>query len=382
MPWKGQTLEEQRCNFVLKAQKLQWGEFSQLCRESGISRPTGYLWLRRYRESGSLFESFSDRSRRPAHSPNRTSKEIEKRVLWWRRREGWGAKKIREKLLAEGYMVPVITINRILKRLGLVSNERFGYHATLRFERELPNQLVQMDFKGEYRIEGGYCYPLSLLDDHSRFAVGLYALGNRKGSSVQSCLIKTFESSGVPKAILVDHGTPWWGPTNIFGLTWLSVWLLKQGIRIHYSGYRHPQTQGKVERFHRTLKESLRHHGNPQTLSGFKSALARFKKVYNHQRPHEALQMAVPASRYQPSDKSYNPKPAEWEYPEGAIVNRLNSQGILTCPGGRRFVCEALANELVQIIPIDHRWLIKYRHQLIREINTKTGKTLPPGGSN
>ncbi len=127
----------------------------------------------------------------------------------------------------------------------------------------------------------------------------------------------------------MDHGTPWWATSSGHGLTRLSVSLIKQGIRLYWSGVGHPQTQGKVERFHRTLKHAVRHHGRPQTLSEWENALHHFLKEYNHVRPHEALQMAVPAERYHPSPKQYNPQPSQWEYLQGAIVKRLNSQGCL-----------------------------------------------------
>jgi transposase InsO family protein len=299
-------------------------------------------------------------------------------VVSWRQREGWGAKKIREKLVEERLALPVITINRILKRRGLVPAAERQAVATRRFEREVANELLQMDFKGDYRLREGRCYPLSLLDDHSRYAVGLYALSDQQGESVQRCLIETFERYGVPEEMLMDHGSPWWSSTNSFGLTWLSVWLIKQGITVSHGRTHHPQTQGKVERFHRTLKASLRHHGQPESLAGFARALQRFREVYNHQRPHEALGMGVPAQHYRPSERAYQPEPREWEYPEGAVVRRLNSQGVLTCPGGRRFVCEALANERVAIEEIGRHWLVKYRHQYVREIDLETGRTLPP----
>jgi len=378
MPWNETSVEAERLSFVLRAQGVGWGEFSGLCREYGISRPTGYLWLRRAQEGDWRLSSLSDRSRRPYHSPNRTPAEIEQRVIDWWGVEGWGAKKIHDKLSKEGLELKVLTINRILKRHGLVGRKEQQAAAVGRFERGRPNELMQMDFKGDYALQGGRCYPLSLLDDHSRFAEGLYALGDQSAGSVQRSLIKTFERYGVPEQILIDHGSPWWSPTNCLGLTWLSVWLLKQGITICHSRKRHPQTQGKVERFHRTLNESLQHHGPPKTLRGFAQALTRFRHLYNHVRPHEALDMEVPAERYQPSSRKYNPHPPEWQYQSGKLVKRLNSQGMLECPGGRRFVCEALANEYVQIEEIGRHWLIKFRHQYIREINLDTGKTVPP----
>jgi transposase InsO family protein len=378
MPWRETSVMSERIKFVQAASLAGGVGFAGLCREFGVSRRTGYRWLHRVREGDWVLTALQDRSRRPHRSPSQTPADFEQRVVEWRQREGWGGKKIREKLLREGVDLKVVTINRILKRRGLIASRVYHYAAPNRFERGVPNELVQMDFKGDYRLPLGRCYPLTLLDDHSRFALGVYALGDQKGESVQSCLISSFERYGVPEEMLMDHGSPWFSSTNSFGLTWLAVWLIRQGIGLCFSGVGHPQTQGKVERFHRTLKESLRHHGEPETLRGFQRALDRFCELYNHQRPHEALGMAVPADRYRPSPRPYSPQPTDWSYPEGALVRRLNSQGVLDCPGGRRFVCEALANEWVQIEPIANHWLIKYRHQYIREIDLSSGRTLPP----
>ncbi len=146
----------------------------------------------------------------------------------------------------------------------------------------------------------------------------------------------------------MDHGSPWWSTTNAYGLTTLSVWLIKHGIRLLMSGLRHPQTQGKVERFHRTLKDDVLHHGRPETLTGWQSAFDRFRNRYNHIRPHESLDMAVPADRYMASSRRYQPRPPEWHYPEGANLKKLSSHGCLPYGGRYYFVCEALKCEWVR----------------------------------
>lgn len=297
-------------------------------------------------------------------------------VLW--RRTGWGARKLGDLLRSEGCAVSERTIHRILVRHGLVSSEIGDRPALRRFERERPNELWQMDFKGEYPLDdGGYCYPLSLLDDHSRFVVGLHGLPNQQGESVFGGLVRTFETYGVPDAMLMDHGTPWWTNTNGYGLTWVAVKLIRQGIRLYLSGVRHPQTQGKVERFHRTLKAGLRHRGIPRTFSTWDPVLSDFRFEYNYVRPHEALGMKPPASRYEPSRKEYDPDPPEWEYPEGSIVKRLNTQGCLDYDRHRYFVCEALAGERVWIEPVDRHLLVRYRHMYVREIDTQNRTTKP-----
>jgi transposase InsO family protein len=324
MPWRETSVESERIAFVRAAQEVGWGRFAGLCRSYGISRPTGYLWVKRVSAGGWVMEAVEDYSRRPHRSPHQTAAAVEAQVVSWRRREGRGGKKIREMLLAEGLVLPVITINRILKRHGLVPGIERQVSATRRFERGAPNELLQMDFKGDYRLHGGRCYPLSVLDDHSRYALGLYALPDQGGSGVQRCLIEVFEQYGLPEGMLMDHSCPWWSSTNSFGLTWLSVWLLKQGISLHNGRTNHPQTQGKVEQFHRTLKDSLRHHGEPETLKGLQEALRRFQRVYNEERPQEALGMNVPRQHYRPSPRSYQPQPPAWEYPPGTLGGEIS----------------------------------------------------------
>lgn len=373
MPWTTTSVTEQRIKFVIRASQDSVN-MSALCDEFNISRPTGYLWLDRYRQSDSL-SGIVERSRRPLHCPSRTPRPHEERVVALRQEFGWGAKKIRVLLLREGLDLKVATINRILKRKDLIHQMDSHRPAVKRFEREHPNQLWQMDFKGDYPSGKGRCYPLSVLDDHSRYGIGLFALSGQDTKTVRDCLVKAFETCGVPHAILTDHGIPWWSTSNNHGLTRLSVNLIDQGIKLYYSGIRHPQTQGKVERFHRTLSESIRHKGRPNSLSGWKQTLKNFLYEYNHIRPHEALQMATPSEHYQPSQKAYNPAPKKWEYPEGSVVETLNTRGWLGKSRTRYFVSEALAEKEVRVEKIENKLIISYRHMYIREIEIETGRT-------
>lgn len=374
MPWKTSSIMEERIKFVIMAEQ-EGINFSALCQEFGISRPTGYLWRQRYRNSGSL-AGMRELSRRPHHIPHRTPGEDEERVIVLRRKYGWGAKKLRELLLGDSIDMKVTTINRILKRNGLITSKFLHHPAQKRFERSRSNELWQMDFKGDYPSGNGRCYPLSILDDHSRYGIGLYALPGKDTDTVKGCLIKTFENWGVPYAMLMDHGIPWWSPSNNHGLTRLSVSLIDQGIKLYFSGFRHPQTQGKVERFHRTLNEAVHHKGLPKTLAGWHQTLKSFLHEYNNIRPHEALQMAAPSEYYQPSQKTYNPCPKEWEYPEGSVVEKLNTRGWLGKSRTRYFVCEALAGKTVRVEQIDNKLIVSYRHMYIREIDKNTGRTI------
>jgi transposase InsO family protein len=373
MPFKETRVMDERIRFVLRALDRDCS-FSFLCKEFGISRPTGYLWLRRYREVGSVL-SLREHSRRPHHSPRKSPEELEDRVVILRLAYGWGARKLRELLVSEGFTVSESTINRILKSFGLCHEREVSGLATKRFERKSPNQLWQMDFKGPYKISRGHCIPLTILDDHSRYAVGAFALSNQRGSSVRRCLISSFKRYGLPEAMLIDHGVPWWSP-NGHGLTWLAVAIIKQGIHLIFSGIRHPQTQGKIERFHRTLDEKIKFWGRPQTLNEWRSTLNSFVEEYNHIRPHDSLDMQVPASRFHPSPHPYQQQPPEWEYPSGAIVKKLNPQGCIDYKRNRYFVSEALAHEYVQLIECNKSILVKFRNMWIREIYLKNGRSV------
>jgi transposase InsO family protein len=376
MRWGVKGKQQRRIEFVIRAASGK-ERMSVLCREFEITRPTGYLWLKRYREAGSL-TAVVEKSRRPRGSPRRTGAEIEARVTELRQEQGWGAKAIRHVLeREEGIRLGRMTVHRIMERHGQIHPEDQHRPATKRFERGKPNELWQMDFKGQFPMGSRQCYPLSVLDDHSRYLVGLQALNGTKSEGVQATLERIFGEYGLPEAMLMDHGVPWWNAINGHGLTQLSVSLIKQGIRLYFSGVRHPQTQGKVEKFHDTLRRAVEHRNRwPQDLLGWQRDLSEIRQVYNDRRPHEALNMEVPASRYRSSTRLYQAKPTEWDYAGGSLVHRLNSQGQLYWQGHYRFVCRALANEAVRIQQLDHKLIVSYRHMWIRQIDLKMGKSV------
>lgn len=374
MPWNEVDVDEQRMRFVIRAMNGQ-ESISALCREFAISRPTGYLWRRRYLETRSL-RALQERSRRPHHSPRLTETWKQQRVVTLRQETGWGAKKLRVLLAEEQLHLPVRTIHRILERHELIGE---GSHspALERFERSAPNELWQMDSKGKYPLANGECHPLSILDDHSRYAVGLYALSALRTELAYPCLVETFRRYGVPQAMLMDRGMLWWSTSNGWGLTWLSVRLIEQGIRLLYGRVAHPQTQGKVERFHRTLGEAMRHRGVPRRFDEWPAALADFQTSYNHRRPHESLGMQRPAERYRPSACSYQEQVRPWDYPAGSDVRRVNANGAIAEAGRKWFVCEALRGQYVRVERFEGKLLVSYRHMYIREIDLERETTQP-----
>jgi len=353
MPWERTDMGEQRVKLVVRAASGK-ERMSALCQEFGVSRPTGYRWWRRFQQAGSV-TAIVERSRRPEHSPAQTETRKEERVVALRQEHGWGAKKLEVLLREEGQPLTVITINRILKRHVLVRKKDSHAPAMQRFERGRPNELWQMDGKGAYGGSDGMCYPLSILDDHSRYVVGLYGLRAFTAEEIYPCMVRTFERYGVPEAMLMDRGSVWWGTKNGYGLTWLSVRMIEQGIGLHYGRVHHPQTQGKVERFHRTLDEALRYHGKPSQLAQWP----------------EALGMKRPMERYRVSARSYQAQPKQWEYPAGSVVRKLNAKGVLDWEGQQWFVCEALAGRQVRVEKIGELLLVSFRHMYVREIDRR-----------
>ena len=376
MPWLETHVLDQRIQFVVAARR-PGADISALCRVFGISRKTGYKWLQRERDAHSV-AALADRSRRPHRSPSRTSGQLTARVIAARQQYGWAGEKIAWLLEQEGLRISPRTVDRIIQREGLTRRDAAHAAAPGRFERAAPNELWQMDAKGAYPVApSGRCHPLSVLDDHSRFAVGLFALPSLATHPVQQALVQCFDRYGVPAAMLMDHGTPWWASASREGLTALSVFLLKQGIRLIFAAVRHPQTQGKVERFHRTLGERVRWHGLPTTLREFEARFAAFQREYNEVRPHEALGMRPPASRFVASPRPYIPQPRAWEYPADWTLRRVADAGTIRIANRIYFVSEALRGETVGCIPLAQRILVTYRHMFVRELHPRTRRSVP-----
>ena len=373
MPWRTTSVREQRIQFVIRAQGKREA-LARLCREFGISRPTGYLWLRRYQKTRTL-TAVREQSRRPHHSPQRTTAETEQQVVALRQQTGWGAKKLRILLREQtAVQLPVRTIHRILARHDLIVSPEPGA-APGRFERSEPNQLWQMDSKAKYTLADGECHALAIVDDHSRYLLGLHALSALVIAQAYPCLVETFRCYGLPQAMLMDHGSLWWSTTNGWGLTSLSIRLIEQGIALLYGRVGHPQTQGKVERLNGTVGSELRYHGVPRYLRDCPGALAKMRATYNHERPHEALGMQRPAQRYRSSTRAYQEQLRAWDYPLGSEVRRLDTGGMLSIAGRRWFVCEALAGQRVGVERFDEKLLVSYRDMYIREIEPLREKT-------
>jgi transposase InsO family protein len=328
MAWKEVSIVVLRRDFVMLA--LQPGtNIRELCRRFAISPTTGYKWLRRYRQDSQ--ETFSDRSRCPQRSPRRSRRQTEQQMLSVRdAHPAWGARKIRARLQALGQtrLPAASTIHAILQRHGRIEPSESAKHQPWqRFEHEAPNQLWQMDFKGHFALgNGARCHPLTVLDDHSRYAVCLQGCHDERGHTVQQRLTETFRCYGLPQRMLLDNGSPW-GSDSEHPYTPLTVWLLQLGIGVCHSRPRHPQTQGKEERFHRTLKAEVLSGLTFADLGAVQQRLDQWRSIYNHLRPHQALAMAVPSSRYQVSGRRFPETLPSLEYGSGDVIRKVQGHG-------------------------------------------------------
>lgn len=327
MPWEEVTVMDQKKKFIELSQSFP-GSFKELCANFGISRKTGYKYLKKFQENG--FVGLKEQSRKPKTSPNKTPDNIEAIIIQVRlAHPAWAGEKIARYLNNRGYtnLPAEKTMNRIIKRNGLITVEESEKHTPWkRFEHEHPNDLWQMDFKGHFGIQVGRCHPLTLLDDHSRFSLLLKACDNERGDTVKQALTEVFLEYGLPLRMTMDNGAPWGTSRNIRHTT-LTAWLIRLGIFVTYSRPRHPQTQGKLERFHRTLKTELLSRFMFKDLKATQKGFDWWRKIYNEERPHAAIEHAVPLDRYQCSMRLFPRKLPSIEYGDDMIVRKIQRDG-------------------------------------------------------
>lgn len=341
MPWREVSAMSQREELV--AQVLA-GEQSvtALSRAYGVSRKTVYKWVERYRSEG--LNGLAERSRRPQRQPGRIGAEVEARIVAARQQHPtWGGRKLKHWLEQRGVtgVGSASTVTAVLRRHGLLDAAEGARHrAYLRFERQQPNALWQMDFKGEFAVGRELCYPLTVLDDHARYLLELRACPNQQRQTVQQHLTALFVAYGLPEEMLMDNGSPWGGHPDC-RYSRLTVWLLQLGIRVTHGRPYHPQTQGKEERLHRTLKQELLLRQHADSLSAWQSLFDAWRSLYNHQRPHEALGHRPPASRYQPSPRPFPVRLPEPTFPPEAVIRRVCIRGYLSYRGQRFHVGKA-----------------------------------------
>ena len=352
MPWREVSVMEQRREFVQLA-VVEGVNRRELCRRFGISPQTGYKWLDRFTAGD---KDLADRSRRPHGSPGRSTAAIEASVVAVRDAHPvWGARKIARCLIRDGIEVPAVsTVHGILQRHGrIVPPAGTPGEPYRRFEKEAPNLLWQMDFKGHMPLaDGTSCHPQTMVDDHSRFALCLAACADERGATVQTHLDTTFRRYGLPEAMYVDNGGPW-GFTLAEPWTRLCVWLLKLGVGVIHARPYHPQSRGKNERFHRTLKAEVFAFTRFRNLADVQRALDRWRATYNLDRPHQALDQDVPASRYRPSARPMPERLPQVEYEDHEIVRAVSTTKAYVSFKGRLWkVPQAFRGERLAIRPL------------------------------
>lgn len=375
MPWKVSSPMSIREEFVNLA-GVEGANVKELCARFGISRKTAYKWIGRYRAGGC--EALADLSRRPKVSPNQTSPEMTELVLSLRRAHpAWGARKLKRRLEDQGHpAVPsASTITEVLRRGGLL--EASGANASkavTRFEHAAPNDLWQMDFKGHFALtRGGRCHPLTVLDDHSRYVIGLRACADEQHQTVKDELTGLFRVYGLPCRMLMDNGAPW-GDAEDQPWTKLTVWLLRLGVGVSHGRPAHPQTQGKDERFHRTLKAEVLRERSFRDVRDCQRAFDPWRETYNQERPHAALDLAVPASRYRVSGRAFFEDLPVVEYSPGMIVRKAQQgDGRLKFAGREVRVGKAFCGEWLgfRTTNCDGVYGVYYCEQCLGEVDLK-----------
>lgn len=372
MPWKEQTVEKLREEFVLAAKRAK--NFSRLCREFEISRPTGYKWLKRAEEEGRL----SDRSHAPRHVYGKTPTETEDLILGVRAENPeWGGKTILRVLENDGHSsLPCVrTANNILKRRGCIDEaESQKRQAFQRFQREYCNELWQTDFKGDFPLcDGTRCFPLTVLDDCSRYSLAIFNKPDTIG--VRDCFERVFREYGLPEAILSDNGAQFSGFRG--GYTQFERWLMELDIKPLHGRIMHPQTQGKIERFHRTMKNECLKYSSFSDLADADRTIQAWRRKYNDLRPHEALDLRCPAEVYQPSKRSYPAGIAAYTYSGAYRVVKVNNWGYLRFDTVQVFLSETMSNTRVEIRPTGNdTFAVCFRNYRIAEVDAATQKLL------
>lgn len=380
MPWRETGPMKERIRFVMEVEEGVY-RFSESCERYGVSRKTGYKWWNRYLEEG--LEGLQDQSRAPHRCPHKTPAGIEARVVEQRLKyPRWGPEKLRAKLQRSDPEEPwpaASTMGEILKRHDLVHKRQRGRKSQAifsgsRVQTERPNEILTADFKGEFRTQDGkYCYPLTIQDHYSRFALCCQALESTCRAPVRDGFERVFETYGLPEAILTDNGVPFAG-NGLRRLSRLSVWWIRLGIRPLLIQPGHPEQNARHERYHRTLKQETA-FPPAADQSAQQRVFDAFRQTYNHERPHQHLLDHTPAELYRPSLRPYPSQLPPLEYPGHYELRRVNKAGQIKLRNQRIFLSEVLEKETLGCEPLqDGLWSIFLGEVLIARCNEQEGK--------
>ena len=361
--WKESNKMDERLKFV--ARLLEGEKMAGLCREFGISRKTGYKIFNRYKDQG--LEGLSDRSRRPFRHANQLPYQVERAILGIKKEySSWGAPKIREKLsrqFPDIHLPAISTVHAVLDRHGLVKRQkrrRYKAEGTELSHAASANQLWCADYKGEFMLGNKkYCYPLTITDYHSRYLLACESLDSTKSPSAFVTFERVFQEYGLPHAIRTDNGLPFASPNSLYGLSKLSVWWLRLGISLERIKPGNPQQNGRHERMHLTLKRETTKPAEYNLLQQ-QERFDRFMEVYNHERPHQAINMKYPAELYTPSPRVYQGLP-EIDYPFADRIVTVTNCGRICLKKKKINVTSVLGGQNVGITQTDDKiWLVSF----------------------
>ena len=380
MPWKECKPMDERRKFV--ARLLDGEKMSALCREFGISRPTGYKIFNRYKNLG--LEGLENRSRRPYRHANKLPFQVERTIVQIKREHPtWGAPKIREKLIREFPMVKPpakSTVHAVLDRNGLVKRRkrrRYRAEGTPLSDAQAPNGLWCADYKGEFMLGNRkYCYPLTITDYRSRYLLACEGLESTKSPFAFNVFERVFKEFGLPGAIRTDNGVPFASPNALFGLSRLSIWWLRLGINIERIKPGHPEQNGRHERMHLTLKKEAT---KPASFNFLQQQVRfdNFIDIYNNERPHQALGGKYPGDLYTPSARTYR-APEEPEYPYHDRAMKVTKCGRL-CIGQRKVnLSTVFAGQTVGVREVaDKIWLVSFMEYDLGFFDEDVGRVEP-----
>jgi putative transposase len=363
MPWKECSVMDERLRFVAKL--LEGETMTDACREFGISRKTGYKIFDRYKDCG--LTALTDRSRRPYRQANRLPPPLEATIVRLKREyPGWGAPKIREKLRQQTsarHPPSISTVHAVLDRHGLVKRRRRRHHssaATFLSRPVEPNALWCADYKGEFRLGNRqYCYPLTITDFASRYLLACDALSTTHATFAFTVFDRAFKDFGLPLAIRTDNGVPFAAPTGLYRLSKLAVWWLRLGIRLERIAPGHPQQNGRHERMHLTLKTAATKPAGANVLQQ-QARFDAFIEEYNHDRPHQALAMKVPADVYTRSPRVYRGL-EDLSYPFHDTAITVTHCGRICFKGRKVNLSQAFAGQNVGVTQVGERiWLVTF----------------------
>lgn len=374
MPWTtSKTIAEERREFCEEA-LLHNVPITKLCKQYGISRKTAYKWIKRYLKGDSL----ESQSKRPKSSPGATPQEVVDAIMELKTKHRFlGGMKIAVMLKNRGMQqVPSgTTVTSIIRAHDLLDKQASSNAKRLiRFVKNRSNEMWQMDYKGHFPLlDGTRCHPFTCIDDYSRFCLGNEALLDETRSTLTPVLVRIFREYGLPFSILCDNGSPW-GYSLDGGITRFETWMMELGVLVLHGRPIHPQTQGKDERFNRTVLSEAIRFCDRTNLASVSVGLSEYREFYNNQRPHFAIDCKCPADIYKPSAVPYPETISNWEYPPGCHLRKIDSYGRIYFKNRVSYFTTGLTGKTIALSPStkDGCWNILFRQFIVGRYNQAT----------